>query len=131
MKKTYPVILLISLALLTSFSVAASFLKAETPKSVTIDSADYKLGDFMNLAIKDLVKSTGRKIGIFDQISLFKIRLDMKKVLKKEPNISVSEYYSRVKNRRMGTGGVILIGLGAGVLILIILFLVALSKWHE
>jgi hypothetical protein len=128
MKKTYPAILLISFALLTSFSVAASFVKAETPKSVTVDSADYKLADFVNLTSKDLAKITGRKINFFDQISLYKMRLDMKKVLKKEPNISVSEYYSQVKSRRIGTVSAILIGAVAAALIFFLVIVILFSS---
>jgi hypothetical protein len=128
MKKTYPFILLISFSLLTSFSVAASFTKGETPKSVTVDSADYKLADFMNVATKDVVKSTGKKITIFDQISLYKMRLNMKKVLKKDPNTSVSEYYSKLKNRRMGAGWAFLIFFVGLLLILSIIFLILMSN---
>jgi hypothetical protein len=128
MKKTYSAILLISFALLTSFSVAASFVKAETPKSVTVDSADYKLADFVNLTSNDLAKITGRKFNIFDQISLYKMRLDMKKVLKKEPDISVSEYYSQVKSRRIGTVSAILIGAVAAALIFFIVIVILFSS---
>jgi hypothetical protein len=130
MKKTYPVIVLISFALMTSFSVAASFVKAETPKSITIDSADYKLADFVNLTSKDLAKITGRELKLFEQIALYKMKSDMKKVLKKQPNISVSEYYSRVKNRRIGTAWAFVIIVVGVLLIFFLILVIGLSNAH-
>jgi hypothetical protein len=87
-----------------------------------IDSGNYRLSDFVNLTSSDLANITGKKMNIFNKISFNRMKTDMKKVLSKEPNISVSEYYISRKNKRMGTGSKFIIYF-LGCLLIVVLIL--------
>jgi hypothetical protein len=130
MLKTLLVTLAIALASSTPFLSSASFASSQTPNFLMIDSGNYRLSDFVNLTSNDLANITGRKMKIFERISFNALKLDMKRILKKEPNISVSEYYSSKKSKRMGAGWIFVISFFGLLLILFLVFIIAMSNWH-
>jgi hypothetical protein len=77
-----------------------------------------KLSEFIMLSPKDYSKVTGKKMNLGERISFSIMKVRMKHALKKNPNMTVSEYMASGK---MGTAGWILIGVAGGILIIILL----------
>lgn len=91
------------------------------PGSVTSPLKDWKslkVSEFMMLSPKDYSKITGKKMNLKERISFSIMKLRMKRVLKKNPNMTVSEYLA--SSRTVNTLGWILLA----ALILILLFLI-------
>ena len=76
------------------------------------------------LSPEDYTKITGKKMSLTERISFSIMKLRMKHVFRKNPNMTVSEYINT--HKKLGTGWWILIGFGIAIVFLILLA-VALS----
>ncbi len=73
---------------------------------------------------KQFSELTGKKLNIFEKLSFKLLKLKMKHDLKKDPNLTLQDYYGKAPKKRLGTGWIILITVTS---VLLILFLVAIS----
>lgn len=92
------------------------------PGSVTAPIKEWrnlKVSEFMKLSPKDFSKITGKRMNLKERISFSFMKARMKYVLKKNPNITVSEYLA--SSRKIGTlGWIAIIALGLILLFLLV-----------
>lgn len=109
-----------SLPLSTPFYTLASFV-SKAPVSLGFqDWKCPKLRDYMNLTVQDITVIQGKKMSFWDKISFHIMKMTMKKEIKRNPNILVSEFYAKARKKRLAWGWWVAIAVG----VLLILFLI-------
>jgi len=58
-------------------------------------SNNLKAGDFVRLSAKDFSLTTGKKMNVWNMLFFSLSKLRMKHDLKKNPNLAVTNYYSK------------------------------------
>lgn len=99
--------------------VYAAFSASTIPSVNNEQWKNLKAVEFVKLSAKDFSKLSGKKLTLKKKISFLVLRKEMKKEIKKNPNLTVSKYLSHKK--KLGTGWIILIS-AVGTLLLLILF---------
>ena len=89
--------------------------------SIVKDWKNLKISEFIMLSPEDYTKITGKKMNLTERISFSIMKLRMKHVIRKNPNMTVSEYMDT--HKKLGTGWWILIGFGIAIVFLILLAL--------
>ena len=102
---------------LNSFSV----IYPGSTTSIVKDWKNLKISEFIMLSPEDYTKITGKKMNLTERISFSIMKLKMKHVIRKNPNMTVSEYMDT--HKKLGTGWWILIGFGIAIVFLILLAL--------
>ncbi len=80
-----------------------------------------KVIEFIKLTTDDLEKLTGRKMNLRERMDFSLLKMRMKKAAKKNPDISVLEFNTRLK--RKSAGGIVLAVILGAVLLSFVLFL--------
>lgn len=121
-------LLAFSFALTAPYFATASFkLKpSATPISTYLKNA--KLIDIINLSPDDLAAFKGKRMNIWDRISFKIMKMNMRKELKENPDILVSDYYSKTMQKRLAWGWWVLISVGALLILFAILSALALAS---
>ncbi len=83
----------------TSFLANASFVS--NPSATPPNSNHLKLADYINFSPADFESFQGKKMNIIDRISFKILKMKIRKELKKNPNMLVSEYYSKRMQKRV------------------------------
>jgi hypothetical protein len=96
---------------------AAAFIQLDIPNDAILKSWSCK--DFIQLSAKDYSKITGKKMTIGEKISFMMMKKNMQQALKKNSNLTVSEYLA--EHKKISIGWWIA---GAIVVILILLIIV-------
>jgi hypothetical protein len=132
MEKTHLIILVMVLALSLPFYAAASLKADKKSKVGVLGYSNLKLADVINLSPGDVSKITGKKMSLLNKISFIMMKHRMKKALKKNADLSVSEYYYQTQHKQIGTAGKFAIFfLGCLVIVfLVILILYSSSSFH-
>jgi len=86
--------------------------------SIVKDWKNLKISEFIVLSPEDLTKITGKKMNLTERISFSIMKLKMKHLIRKNPNMTVSEYMNT--HKKFGTGWWILIGFIVFLLLLIL-----------
>jgi hypothetical protein len=128
MEKAHLIILVMVFALSLPFYAAASLGSDKKANVGVLSYSNLKLADFINLSPGDVIKITGRKMSVLDKISFNIMKYNMKKALRKNPDLSAGEYYTKMQNQKIGTGGVIFISFFGFLLIILLIFLIAFSS---
>ena len=89
--------------------------------SIAKDWKNLKISEFIMLSPEDYTKITGKKMNLTERISFSIMKLRMKHVIRKNPNMTVTEYMDT--HKKLGTGWWILIGFGIAIVFLLLLAL--------
>ena len=108
----------------TNNTHAFSIIKPESVTSSIKDWQNLKLNEFVMLSQKDFNRLIGRKMNLKEKISFTLMKANMKHVLKKYSNITVSEYMAR--QNKIGTVWWILI-IAAGIFLLLLIMVIILT----
>ena len=130
MKKIHSLLLFVCFAftISTPICATASFVSKPSANPVSESWKYLKLADCINLSPDDFSTFYGKRMNIWDKISFKIMKINMRKELKKNPDLLVSEYYSKNMQKRLGWGWWVLISLVAlGILVLILLALAMAS----
>lgn len=110
----------------TPFCAIASFVSKPSATPISENWKHLKLMDYINITPDNLEALSGKRMNIWDKVSFKIMKINMKKELKKNPNMLVSEYYSKTMQKRLAWGWWVLISLGALLLLFVILALIGL-----
>lgn len=126
--KTYILAILLCLGgfTITNKANAISKIYPGSTAAAIRDWKNLKLSEFIMLSPKDYSKAIGKKMNLRERISFSIMKVRMKHVLKKNPNMTVSEYMA--SSGKMGKGWWILIGVAGAVLIIILLAVIVSSN---
>ncbi len=105
-------------ALNTSYGLAAHYPINPARSSLALS---FRAGDLVKLSPKQFSELTGKKMNVYERLSFKAIKLKMKHDLKKNPNLTLQDYYRHVGKKGHGTGWLILIVV-VFILLLIVLF---------
>ena len=86
-----------------------------------------KIGKLVRLSPYQFAELTGKKMNLWDRISFDLLKIKMKHDLKKDPNLTLKDFYGSKRKKRLGTGWIILIIVGS-ILLLLTLYGAAVSK---
>jgi hypothetical protein len=100
---------------------SVSIIYPRSTTSIVKDWKNLKISEFIMLSPEDYTKITGKKMNLTERISFSIMKLRMKHVIRKNPNMTVSEYMDT--HKKLGTGWWILIGFGIAIVFLILLAL--------
>ena len=100
---------------------SVSIIYPRSTTSIVKDWKNLKISEFIMLSPEDYTKITGKKMNLTERISFSIMKLRMKHVIRKNPNMTVSEYMDT--HKKLGTGWRILIGFGIAIVFLILLAL--------
>ena len=100
---------------------SVSIIYPRSTTSIVKDWKNLKISEFIMLSPEDYTKITGKKMNLTERISFSIMKLKMKHVIRKNPNMTVSEYMDT--HKKLGTGWWILIGFGIAIVFLILLAL--------
>ena len=78
-----------------------------------------KISDFVNLSAKQFSELTGKKMNILEKLSFKIMKIKMKHDLKKNPNLTLKDYYDSGSKQHAGTW--ILIGILITLLVLLLI----------
>ena len=109
----------------TNNSFAFAIIKPVSPMHEVISLNNIKASEFVKLSAKDYSIITGKKLNLWNRISFSLLKMRIKHDLKNNPNLKISEYYSK-KSRHMSPW--LWIGIGL-VVALIILLLAGLTVY--
>lgn len=109
----------------TNNSFAFAIIKPVSPMHEVISLNNIKASEFVKLSAKDYSIITGKKLNLWNRISFSLLKMRIKHDLKNNPNLKISEYYSK-KSRHMSPW--LWIGIGL-VVVLIILLLAGLTVY--
>jgi hypothetical protein len=126
MKKIKFLFLFISLLAVTGTnnSYGASIYNS-TPNPERYEAIKYlKISELVNLSAKQFSELTGKKMNTWDKLSFKIMKIKIKHDLKKNPNLTLKDYYGS-SAKRLGTGWWILIGVGTLLLLLLVGFMIA------
>lgn len=124
MKKIKAVFLLTVILSFGASSSFASSIHKSTRKSERYEQVKYlKISELVNLSAKQFSELSGKKMNMLEKVSFGIMKIKMKHDLKKNPNLTLKDYYSSGSKKRLGTGWWILIGVAALLLLVVILFI--------
>lgn len=103
--------------------VHAAFSTSEIPVTNNQPWKNLKAVEFVKLSAKNFSKLCGKKLTLKEKISFQVLKMEMKKEIKKNPNLTVSEFLSHKK--KLGTGWIILICVVGTVLLLGLIFIIS------
>lgn len=127
MRRTHLLSLLLFLVVIASTAIFANASFVSKPSTrISKNWESSKLFDFINSSTDNLGAFSGKKMNLWDKVSFKIMKMNMKKELRKNPNMLVSEYYSKAMQKRLAWGWWVLISLGALLLLFIVLALIGL-----
>jgi hypothetical protein len=115
------------LTLTTPFCASASYSIKPGAALTSENWQHLKLADFVKFSPGYFGTADGKRMNSWDKVSFKMLKIRMKKELKKNPDILVSEFYSKTKQKRLAWGWWVLISLGALLLLYVILSALALG----
>jgi hypothetical protein len=101
-----------------SFLLPDSTVHRETLKNL-------KVSEFVKLSSKELETITGKKFGLIDKISFSFTKMKMKKAIRRNPNLTVKEYFA--SSKKLGTGWIIVISAIGGILLFMVIIVIIFS----
>ena len=104
----------------TNKSIAFAIVKAVPVRHEVVSVNNIKASEFVKLSAKDYSTITGQKLSLWNRISFSLLKMRIKHDLKNNPNLKISEYYSK-KSRHMSPW----LWIGIGLLVVLIILLLA------
>jgi hypothetical protein len=108
------------------FTMSAFPATALSPKPVDPSDQFYagqKASVFLKFTASDYSLMTGKKMTLGQKLAFKVMKIKLKKELKKNPDLLLSDFYKQ--NKRMGTGWIILLAVISTLLLLLLLFAIA------
>lgn len=112
----------------TNNSYAFSIISPEKNISFYKDLKYLKASDFIQLSVKEFSDLTGRRINLWTKLSFKIMKLRMKHDLKKNPDLLITDYAPKKKNK--GLKILLWVLVGFTVLLLILTVLVGAALRH-
>ena len=116
------------LAFTTPFSASASYSIKPAAAPTSENWHHLKLPDFVKISPGYFGTAEGERMNFWDKGSFKILKRQMKKELKKNPDLLVSEFYSKTKQKRLAWGWGVLISVGALLILYVILSALALAS---
>ncbi len=112
----------------TSFAFAISKSSNIEKPGITKFSNNLKACDFVKLSAKDFTLITGRKMNVWNRLSLSFIKMRMKHDLKKNPNLNVNDYYANKGRKHLSAWWIVGICVVSLALLLFIFAIAAFAS---
>ena len=124
MKKVKLTLLLISLLAITGTKDSFGFSIQKPGFTISRYDAlnNITVSNFVKLSSKQFSELTGKKMTVTDKLSFLILKNRMKHALKKDPGITIQEYFSKKKSSILSVLLWILIGFVALILLIVLIF---------
>ncbi len=101
-----------------SFAFAIS--KPPIAEMPTYIGTNIKASEFVRLSANDFSRLSGKKLSLWNRLSFSVLKMRIKHDLKSNPNLNMSDYYSKKAKGRVSVWWFV----GIGVLLLLVIFLI-------
>ncbi len=110
--------------IINTHTYSAFVINKPIPNHADITEAlsSIKASEFVRLSAKDLSLITGKKMTIKSRLSFSLLKMKVKHDLKKNPNLTMADYYAKEGKRRLSTLWIVLLTILGLILLLLIVF---------